>query len=229
MDCIYIIGHPEYEKDRIEYVTRKLISHGFDSKKIKLSCPTWSNNISNELCWKVYDPYLQKAYPCINFKCRWLLKGEISLVLNFYNAMKDAAKCGYQKIMVLESDVRFRDDFGARFKQLMEKAALVNWSYISLSDGVGTHSEDISSWYMDQDLKKPRKEQKFAPFRCTDSMVFNKEFIKFLAEKLVPFRDCLDWELNSRILEFGGEAYWAEPHLIEQATQKRMSASSLKA
>jgi hypothetical protein len=58
--------------------------------------------------------------------------------------MKDAAKCGYQRIMVLESDVRFRDDFGARFKQLMEKAALVNWSYISLSDGVGTHSEDIS-------------------------------------------------------------------------------------
>jgi hypothetical protein len=229
MDCIYIIGHPEYEKDRIQYVTNKLIGLGFDVGKIKISCPTWSNNITNDLCWKVYDPYLKRGFPCINFKCRWLLKGEISLVLNFYNAISDAVSSGYQRIMVLESDVRFRDDFDVRLRQVMEKAAGLNWSYISLSDGVGTHSDGTNSWYMTQDLKKPRDAQNFAPFRCTDSMIFNRGFIEFLGARLIPFRDCLDWELNSRILEYGGQAYWAEPHLIEQATQKRMSASSLKA
>lgn len=165
----------------------------------------------------------------MNFKCRWLLKGEISLVLNFYSAIRDAYQQGYQKIMVLESDVRLRDDFGARFTELMLIAERLNWSYISLSDGVGTHSEGGTSFYEKQDLKRPREGQKYAPFRCTDSMVFNRAFIEFLAANLLPFRDCLDWELNSRILEFGGEAYWAEPHLIEQATQKRMAASSLKA
>jgi hypothetical protein len=228
IDCIYIIGHPEYEKDRIEYVKNKLIGSGLVSTRIKLSCPTWSNTLTNDLCWKVYDPYLQRGYPCINFKCRWLLKGEISLVLNFYNAIKDAADSGYQRIIVLESDVRLRDDFSSRLTQVMEKARDLNWSYISLSDGVGTHSDGITSWYAPQDLKKPRETQKFAPFRCTDSMIFNRGFIEFLASRLIPFRDCLDWELNCRILEYGGEAYWAEPHLIEQATQKRMSASSLK-
>lgn len=227
MDCIYIIGHPEYEKDRIKYVKNKLI--GFGLEKIKISCPTWSNSITNELCWNVYDPYLKRGFPCINFKCRWLLKGEISLVLNFYGAIRDAVDNGYQRIMILESDVRFRDDFGSRLEQVMEKAAGLNWSYISLSDGVGTHSDGISSWYQTQDLKRPNEVQNFAPFRCTDSMIFNRGFIEFLGKSLIPFRDCLDWELNSRILQYGGQAYWAEPHLIEQATQKRMSASSLKA
>jgi len=229
MDCIYIIGHPIYEKDRIQYVTNKLIGFGFDPAKIRLSCPTWSNNLSDDLCWKVYDPYLRRSYPCMNFKCRWLLKGEISLVLNFYNAIRDAFESGYQRIMILESDVRLRDDFGSRFAQVMEAAANLDWSYISLSDGVGTHSDGITSYYQPQELKQPNKMQRFAPFRCTDSMVFNRGFIQFLVKNLLPFRDCLDWELNSRILEYGGQAYWAEPHLIEQATQKRMSVSSLKA
>ena len=229
IDCIYIIGHPEYEKDRIEYVKKNLIKHGLDEKKMRISCPTWGNTVTNEVCWQVYEPYLRRGYPCMNFKCRWLLKGEISLVLNFYSAIRDAYQQGHKKIMVLESDVRLRDDFGVRFAELMAIAEKTNWSYISLSDGVGTHSEDVTSFYQKQDLKRPREGQKYAPFRCTDSMVFNRAFIEFLAANLLPFRDCLDWELNSRILEFGGEAYWAEPHLIEQATQKRMAASSLKA
>lgn len=231
IDCIYIIGHPEYEKERIKYVSESLMKHGFSSNKLRICCPTWGNTLSSDTCLQTYDPYIQRGYGCYNFKCRWLLKGEISLVLNFYSAIRDAAEKGYDKIIVLESDVRLRHDFRERFEVLMKKAQEVNWSYISLSDGVGTHSEGYENfqWYRDQDLKKPNEKQKYCPFRCTDSMIFRKPFIQYLAQRLLPFRDCLDWELNYRILEFGGEAYWAEPHLIEQATQKRMSASSLKA
>ena len=231
IDRIYIIGHPEYEKERIEYVCSNLLKHGFSRSKIGLSCPTWGNTLSDELCWKVYDPYIQRPFPCINFKCRWLLKGEISLVINFFNAIQDAAKNGYQRILVLESDVMFRHDFAERFKIVMEKARTIeSWSYISLSDGVGTHSNNVSfgQWYAQQDLKEPNTEQKHAPFRCTDSMIFNRPFIEYLSGHMLPFRDCLDWELNSQIYMFSGKAMWAEPHLIEQATQKRISSSSLR-
>jgi len=230
IDCVYIIGHPEYEKQRIQYVIESLIKNGCPGAIIKNSCPTWGNTLSDETCLTVYDPYLPKGYPCVNFKCRWLLKGEISLVMNFYSAIKDAVQQGYQRIIVLESDVRLRHDFSERFKVVMEKANKVDWSYISLSDGVGTHSAEMSSylWYQAQDLLKPNPNQKFAPFRCTDSMVFNRKFIEYLEKNLIPFRDCLDWELNSQLCNYKGEAWWAEPHLIEQATQKRMSASSLR-
>ncbi len=67
------------------------------------------------------------------------------------------------------------------------------------------------------------------PFRCTDSMLFGQRFIAFLAQRLLPFRDCLDWELNYRLHEYQGKAFWAEPHLIEQASLKRVEGSILEA
>jgi hypothetical protein len=226
VDCVYIIGHPEYEKDRIQYVISKL--KDFGCKNIKICCPTWGNTLETSTCISTYDPYLQRGYPCINFKNRWLLKGEISLVLNFYNAISDAATNKYKIILVLESDVRFRTDFKERFDSIIRLSKEHNWSYISLSDGVGTHSGGFGPTYGEQKLMPPDENQKYCPFRCTDSMLFTLPFLQHLQKYLIPFRDCLDWELNYRILEFNGLPLWAEPHLIEQATQKRMSQSSLK-
>lgn len=231
IDCVYIIGHPKHEKERIQYVVSHLQKHGCPKDTVRISCPTWSDTINDSDCFKVYDPFLPRAFPCINFKCRWLLKGEISLVLNFHNAVLDAVQNGFQRIMVLESDVRLRHDFAERFRTLMQKADTdKSWSYISLSDGVGTHSEGCMTgcWYAPQELKEPNNQSKYAPFRCTDSMIFNRPFLDFLVKNLIPFRDCLDWELNCQIHAFNGKAMWAEPHLIEQATQKRMAASSLR-
>ncbi len=231
IDAVYIIGHPKFEKVRIDRVLDGLRLAGCPREKIALACRTWGSQLSAQDCFGVYDPYLPRQWPCLNFKCRWLLKGEISLVLNFHGAVLDAVEKGHKCVMVLESDVRFRWDFSQRFDALMKKAvADSSWSYISLSDGVGTHSQgcEFGQWYGEQQLLPPNPAQQYFPFRCTDSMIFCRDFLEHLKKHLLPFRDCLDWELNFQLAAFRGKALWAEPHLIEQATQKRLELGSLR-
>ena len=230
IDRIYLIANPEKEQGRIQSVTASLMHHGCPNEKISICCPTWGDRLSREQCLNVYDPYLPRAWPSLNYKCRWLLKGEISLVLNFFGAIHDASLRGFQQIMVLESDVLLRKDFGERFGTLMELAKEADYDYISLSDGVGTHSEGFTAGLHTnpQKLLPPSQEHRQFPFRCTDSMILKKRAIEYLSRHLLPFRDCLDWELNYRFAEFGGKALWAEPHLVEQATQKRVALSSLR-
>jgi hypothetical protein len=231
IDCVYIIGHPEYEKDRLQYVVHGLLRNGCPNEKIEIICYKWGTELTEKECFEVYDPWIERPYPCMNYKCRWLLKSEISLSLNFYKAVDEAIKKDHQTILVLESDVRFRYDFGERLGELMKKAVCdPTWSYISLSDGVGTHAEGVKfgDWYGEQQLCNPDEKQKYCPFRCTDSMIFRRPFLEFLHNSMLPFSFCLDWELNWQLIRFRGQAKWAEPHLIEQATQKRIAASSLR-
>lgn len=231
IDCVYLIGHPVLEKHRIESATNHLIRHGCPLSKIANVCKIWGTDLTSEDCFRVYEPYLKRPYPSLNFKNRWLIKAEISLVLNFHWAVCDAVEKNYERILIFECDIYLRGDFETRFTELMRKALQDNsWSYISLSDGVGTHSEGIrfGDWYGPQELKVPHPNQRLCPFRCGDSNLLQRKFFEFLAKKMIPFRDCLDWELNARLYEFGGKALWAEPHLVEQASQKRLSDSSLR-
>ena len=229
IDCIYVIGHVKYEEKRVKRVLQQLAELQCPGEKVKVCAPTWGKTLTNEQCFNVYDPWLPRNFPCFVFKSRGLSKGEISLNLNFHSAVMDAAQKQYKTIMVLESDVMFRNDFRDRFPILMKKAAAVEYDYISLSDGTGTHNGPCTLQNIHTRPQELYPGKMPFPFRCTDSMIFNQKFIGFLAQHLLPFRDCLDWELNFRILEFQGKAFWAEPHLIEQASLKRVEGSILEA
>lgn len=226
LDHIYLLGNREHEPKRVERVLKELEKHGAPESKITVTAPTWGTKLTSKECFDVYDPWLERNFPCFVFKSRALTRGEISLVLNFYSAVKDACSKGYERIMVLESDVMFRSDFGERIEALMKLAKDVEWDYISLSDGVGTHTKDMQfgDWYMPQMLKPAGSP---FPFRCTDSMIFSRRFLENLNKTLIPFRDCLDWELNYQHYLHGARVWWAEPHLIEQGTQKRVEVSIL--
>jgi hypothetical protein len=231
IDCVYVIGHPELEKNRLRSAVGHLKKHGCPAEKIVNVCKVWGSDLTSEDCFRVYEPYLKREYPSVNFKNRWLLKAEISLVLNFHWAVCNAMEKNYEHILIFECDIYLREDFGKRFTELMEKAIdNKSWSYISLSDGVGTHSEGISfgNFYGEQGLREPHPNQRLCPFRCGDSNLLRRNFFEYLAKHMIPFRDCLDWELNVRLFEYNGKALWAEPHLVEQASQKRLSDSSLR-
>jgi hypothetical protein len=227
-DMIYVIGHPTHEKRRVDNVLRQLHAHGCPRTKICISAPTWGSELSIETIFRVYDPFLPRAFPNLIFKSRGLTKGEISLNLNFYSAVRDALNKKCKRILTLESDVMFREDFNDYLRDLQE---LINkkekWDYISLSDGTGTHGGGYNFGnisYHTQDLVVPAS---CFPFRCTDSMILSERFITYLSKNLLPFRDCLDWELNYQLSTFNGSAFWAEPHLIEQTSLKRLDESLL--
>jgi hypothetical protein len=155
-----------------------------------------------------------------------MIKGEISLILNFYSAMKDALNNNYKQVLILESDVCLRNDFAERLTIILEKLAARTepWDYVSLSDGVGTHAPEYTGNYMAQTICEPPHQY---VFRCTDSMLFRTDIFNKIINTILPFRDCMDWELNFQFLVHGGKGLWAEPHLVEQESEKNKCVSTL--
>jgi hypothetical protein len=64
-------------------------------------------------------------------------------------------------------------------------------------------------------------------FRCTDSMLFRTDIFNKIINTILPFRDCMDWELNYQFLLHKGKGLWAEPHLVEQESEKNKCVTSL--
>jgi hypothetical protein len=232
IDAIYLICNPHHEKDRYESALRRMSSHGFPVEKIKIAGPTWGTSLSSTLCFQVYDPYLPRAIPSLIFKNRALTRAEISLILNFYSAIKDAHEAGYKSIMIFESDIIFHHQFTTRLESVFEQLAGKTWDYISLSDGVGTHLGDYTqnARLYGQWLSAPQTvipAPQFFTFRCTDSMIISRRFIEHLYHHLIPFRDCLDWELNFQLYSMKGAGFWTEPHIVEQGSCKGINPSQL--
>lgn len=228
IDAIYCIVNPKFEADRAD----KLIKHiqqrlpSYPRSNIKICSPTWGSELDNDTCFKVYNPWLKRpGWPALTWKVRCLIKGEISLVLNFYTAMKDALENNYKRVLIFESDVFLRNDFEERLLIILDKLSEKElWDFVSLSDGVATHATDYTGDYMEQEICKPP--HTFV-FRCTDSMLFNTDIFKKIVNTILPFRDCLDWELNFQFLLHNATAFWAEPHIVEQDTAKHKEISSL--
>jgi hypothetical protein len=220
IDCIYCIVHPTYEADRshklIQQIQQRLPEYPIE--KIQICAPTWGSTLTDDLCFQVYDPWLPRiGWPCFTWKNRCMIKGEISLILNFYSAMKDALNNKYKQVLILESDVCLRNDFAKRLTIILKKLEERKepWDYVSLSDGVGTHATGYTGNYMEQTICDPPHEY---VFRCTDSMLFHVSYLERILHTMQPFRECLDWELNIQNMHHQGISLWADPPLVEQGT-----------
>lgn len=230
IDAVYLIAHPTFESEKIQRLLEhfKLRFPSLTSDKIIISAPSWGSTLSAEDCFAIYDPWLLRpGWPCFTWKNRGLLKGEISLVLNFFNAMKDAVEKGHKLVLIFESDIYLRNDFEIRLNKLLEileARGSDSWDYVSLSDGIATHTDKYTGDFMEQSVY-PSPNQ--FPFRCTDSMLFQTNIFKKIMGTLFPFRDCLDWELNFQFILHNGKALWAEPHLVEQGTMKHRDITTL--
>ena len=95
VDAIYCIVHQVYELDRVHRVIDHLLNRmpSYPRERIKICAPTWGTTLTREDCMMVYDPWQRRqGWPSFTWKNRCMIKGEISLILNFYAAMKDALK-----------------------------------------------------------------------------------------------------------------------------------------
>jgi hypothetical protein len=235
---IYILCNPEKESVRYNFLLSHLPKKGIpiDKEKVKWVKGIWGSEITPELYFKLYDPFIPRLNlkQALCFKSAALLKGEISLTLNFLIAIQNAVKDDsvdfqlgennkFSKseafgksswILIFESDVYLRDDFLERLKTILESEDAQKADYISLGEGVGTRppSSIGTSYFSETKLYKPPHN---FPFRCTDSMLLKKSFLEKLILTLIPFRECLDWELNVQLLAHKGVALWADPPLVE--------------
>ena len=219
---VYALCNPEKEKERFNRLIPHLLMRGIPKDVLSVCGPTWGDTLTNETIFNVYDPYLQRdPLPTFSFKAARLSKGEISLALNFFTAIKTAAKdlSANECIIILESDVYLRRDFVPRLNDIIRDLSGQEWDYVSLSEGVGIGSRPPG---VNDSYNTPTKI--FKPphqwcFRCTDSMLLSKRFIDRLATTFIPFKEIIDWELNFQMMLHRGVPFWADPPLVEQGTQ----------
>jgi hypothetical protein len=227
IDKIYVLVHPEYEKDRFERMKVHMSSLGLPMNKVLFAAACWGSELKSADIFNVWDPYLRPGIPTLTWKCRCLSKGEVSLVLNFYAVIKDAVKNKYSKIIILESDVFLRSDFTTCLNDLMIDLKDKPWDYVSLGEGIGTRPSGVPGSYWSPTKAYPAPHQ--FVFRCTDSMLLRGEFLEKLLGTLIPFRECLDWELNYQLAVHRAVALWADPPLAEQGSSRNRIASLLPA
>lgn len=213
---VYVICHSEKEKDRYERLVKHLTESGIPDSVVEFMAPVWSDELTNEIIFNVYDPFLPRPVPGLTFKGRGLSKGEISLAVNFYACIKDAVENKYQKIMVLESDIWLRDNFVENLCDLMDDLRDKSWDYVSLGEGVGTRPPEAPISYYSKTRAYDPPHQ--FVYRCTDSMLFQLPYLEKLVKTFIPFREIIDWEMNFQNMLHGGKALWADPPLAEQGT-----------
>ena len=214
VDQIFLLANPRRESERLNRLLPHLLERGIPKDKITMSGPTWGDELTSEEIFQYYDPFCRKGMPIFTFKARCLSRGEISLVLNFIWGAQEACRRGYKTVVFLESDVFLRDDFISRLDALV--AQPVDWDYISLGEGVRTRPPncDVSQFGPTKLYEPPHQ----FVYRCTDSMVFKVSYLQRILQTMLPFRECLDWELNIQNMYHRGISLWADPPLVEQGT-----------
>jgi hypothetical protein len=225
---VYLLCNPEKEAGRFKRVVPHLLMRGIPKERLKLASPTWGDTLSAQSIFNVYNPFLNRGQiPAFSFKSACLSRGELSLNINFYNIVLNALKdlSGNDSIIVFESDIYLRQDFNERLSSILTDLSGVEWDYVSLGEGVGTRPPDApKSYYGPTTLYKPPYQW---VFRCCDSMLLSRRFIEKLQKTFIPFKECLDWELNFQMMLHRGVALWADPPLAEAGSAYLRDISSL--
>jgi hypothetical protein len=216
IDAVYVIAHPQKEKERFDVLLPHLLSRGIPQEKIRVVAPSWGSDLTAETIFTVYDPYMKRGTPTLTFKGANLTRGEISLGLNFYYTMRAAIEQKTSQIITLESDVFLREDFVPRLRDLLADLEGRPWDYVSLGEGIGTRPPGVppSMWSPTKAYTPPHN----LVFRCTDSMLFKTSFLEKVVTTFIPFREIIDWEMNLQNMHHKGAALWADPPLAEQGT-----------
>lgn len=218
----YIMCNSKQEPKRYEFLLRHLPERGVPMEKVVFVEGPWASEMTSEAIFKIYDPFFHRlgVQNSLSFKSNCLTKGELSLINTFYKTIQLA--CEEEICLIFESDVILREDFIERLEIVLKNDS--EWDYISLGEGCGTRAGSNKSYFHPTELFEASSP---FPFRCCDSMLFRKSFLEKLVQTFIPVRECLDWELDGQIIYHKGKALWAEPPLVEAATSRSRTASSL--
>ncbi len=216
LDIIVVLANQRREKERVDRLLPHLVQRGLPPQKILVCGPTWGDELTSEQIFQVYDPFCRKDIPIFTFKARCLSKGEISLVLNFIVGAQECVKRHVKTALFLESDVFLREDFVPRMEDVLKQLSTRQWDYVSLGEGARTRPPGCDP-SMFSPVKLYTPPHNFV-YRCTDSMLFHGDYLRKLLTTMIPFRECLDWELNIQHMVHKSTSLWVDPPLVEQGT-----------
>jgi GR25 family glycosyltransferase involved in LPS biosynthesis len=229
---MYILCNPQKEPIRYQFLKGHFEKRKLPDEKIHWVQGIWGSELTSEIIYSAYDPFHHRFGMKHNLSLQSLAlsRGEMSLILTFYQAMRQILADGHDTVIVFESDVFLREDFLERLQSVLKEGSAAensDWDYISLGEGVGTRPKDCNwSYFAETKLYSPPHE---FVFRCCDSMLFRRKFLEKVVTTFLPVRECLDWEMNVQMMIHRGVARWADPPLVEPGTGRGRYSSSLPA
>jgi hypothetical protein len=225
---IYVLCNSKHEPLRYQFLLRHLPSRGIPKEKIHFVSTIWGSDVTTELMQQVTSPFLNRFGMKHNLSLQSpaLSRGEISLMITFHECMRQILEAGHDRVIVFESDVTLREDFISRLETVLKGCDDGReWDYVSLGEGVGTRPPNCdTSYFGEQKLYIPPHKW---VFRCCDSMLLRRRFLEKVFQTFIPFRECLDWEMNVQLMIHDGVAWWADPPIVEPGTGRGKMNSSL--
>ena len=202
IDIIYIIVSAEFEKDRLNYLQNYFQINNIDIP-IKYYEPFYKNRDEHAVDMQYYTN---------------LNIAEIMLFCTYEKMFEEIIEKKYKYILTLESDVLFCDNFNEKlntiFKEWVERAE--HPSILFIGNGVNrgyNQKAQISDNLFEMNESK-----------CTDSMIFDYDSIKYLADKIKYIKNngklsnavdrVIDHCIGLDIL-----SYWIKEPIIIQGSQ----------
>jgi len=204
---VYVICNPEKEPKRYRTIIPHLLMNGIPKERLKLAGVTWGDSLGVDIIFTVYNPFLERPVPRFSFKSACLSKQEISLNLNFHNAIRDSLKdlSGSDSVLVLTSGLKIRRDFTQRLSEVIKDLSGQVWDYVNLGE-----SNETQSYYSPTKLEK--SVTRF-PFSLCNSLLLSKQCVENLNKTFIPFKESLECEFNYQMLLHNSIGYVCSPPL----------------
>ena len=203
LDHIYILVHPELEKDRYNYLQKLLTV--FPKEYITFITPIYKG-IDN----------INFAIPRVKNVEHHISIGALCLYLTYEKLMKHILEnTNYTNVLVLESDVLFNDQtlYSELNIIIQEWITINNWqnSMIFLGNGCNFKAKEQNKKTDHIYLENSSK--------CTDSMLWSRQSIQNILPYLENINRPIDLKLNVIFDNKISDSYWIEPHIFTQGSQ----------
>lgn len=217
IDHTYILCDPAREPDRAAYLKQWLSDNHISTDCYTMGLSCYGTTITPAYAMSVYDPTRPRdpvPGEHKNFNRSNLKLGEISLVLNWAAAAKDAVAKRYGAVMILESDVLFSPTFLSDLRMSLSVLKTVPWDFLSLSEGPKLRPKRDAgdtrlAWF---------QVRHYYHTRTTDAMIFKVSMLEKILGTLFPFAEVLDWELNYQLTRHVSQSFWLDPPIIKQGS-----------
>ena len=218
VDHTYILCDPTKEPDRFFYLQSWLDTNHIDPSCYTIGVSCYGSDLTAEEAYRVYNPW-QTRTPVErerNFNSYNLKMSEISLVMNWAHNANDAVQKGYDKVMMLESDVLFEENFLEKLENVFHILGSQPFDFLSISGRDDLRPQRVPGDTSYRWFHHPG----YYHTRTTDAMIFQVSMLQAICETLVPFAEVLDWELNYQLELHNSRSLWLDPPIVRQGSGK---------
>lgn len=141
---------------------------------------------------------------------------EISLVLKYCWAVKDAHEKGYESVLMLEDDVELHPDFVNLFNSFKSQLP-EDWDLAWVGSCCDLHAKTVPN----------QNVYRINGSRCTHAFLISKNCVNKIVNDIDNANDAADHYFNYLIEKFNLNNYWFEPSLAEQNKSSEIFNTSI--